>query len=91
MLDVTRLAQPRFVASLDVPEAGDLTVSRTYAYIPAGSQGLAIVDVERPLKPTLFQLFNAGGLNDTRSVRIGATDASVRLRRRRRNACGSCN
>jgi len=61
-----------------VPDAGDLTVSRTYAYVPAGAQGLAIVDVERPLKPTLFQMFNAGGLlNDTRAVRVGATDASV--------------
>jgi hypothetical protein len=58
--------------------AGDLTVSRTYAYVPAGSQGLAIVDVERPTKPVLFQMFNAGGvLNDTRAVRVGATDASV--------------
>jgi hypothetical protein len=78
VLDVTRLDAPRFVASLAVPEAGDLTVSRTYAYVPAGSQGLAIIDVERPAKPVLFQMFNAGGaLNDVRSVRIGATDASV--------------
>ena len=78
VLDVTRLDAPRFVASLDIPEAGDLTVSRTYAYVPAGSQGLAIVDVEKPLKPMLFQMFTAdGALNDVRAVRVGATDASV--------------
>ena len=29
-------------------EAGDLYVARTYAYVPAGAQGLAIVDVEQP-------------------------------------------
>ncbi len=78
VLDVTNLAKPRFVAALDVPEAGDLTVSRTYAYVPAGTHGLAIIDVERPTKPVLFQMFNAGGaLDDTRAVRVGATDASV--------------
>ncbi len=78
VLDVTKLAAPRFVASLDIPEAGDLTVSRTYAYVPAGSQGLAIVDVERPTKPVLFQMFNAGGaLNDTRAVRVGGVNASI--------------
>jgi hypothetical protein len=78
VLDVTQLAKPRFAAALDLAEAGDLTVSRTYAYVPAGSQGLAIVDVERPTKPFLVQMFNAGGvMNDTRAVRVGATDASV--------------
>ncbi|MCC6764931.1 MAG: hypothetical protein IT293_09735 [Deltaproteobacteria bacterium] len=78
VLDVTNLAAPRFVAALDIPEAGDLTVARTYAYVPAGSQGLAIVDVERPAKPVLFQMFNANGaLDDTRAVRVGGTDASI--------------
>jgi hypothetical protein len=78
VLDVTNLAKPRFVAALDIPEAGDLTVARTYAYVPAGSRGLAIVDVERPTKPVLFQMFDAGGrMNDVRAVRVGATDASV--------------
>ena len=78
VLDVTRLDAPRFVASLDIPEAGDLTVARTYAYVPAGSQGLAIVDVEKPLKPFLLQMFNANGvMNDTRAVRVGGTDASI--------------
>ncbi len=78
VLDVTHLDQPRFAASLDIAEAGDLTVSRTYAYVPAGSQGLAIVDVEKPTKPFLLQMFNAGGvMNDVRAVRVGATNASV--------------
>jgi hypothetical protein len=78
VLDVTKLDAPRFAASLAIPEAGDLTVSRTYAYVPAGSQGLAIVDVEKPLQPRLFQMFTAdGALNDVRAVRVGGTDASI--------------
>jgi hypothetical protein len=78
VVDVTRPEQPRLAATLDIPEAGDLYVARTYAYVPAGSHGLAIVDVETPTKPFLLQMFDAGGvLNDTRAVRVGATDASV--------------
>src|SRR6185369_12553855 len=78
VLDVTSLDRPRVVAGLDLAEAGEIYVARTYAYVPAGSQGLAIVDIERPEHPFLHQMYNADGqMNDVRSVRIGATGASV--------------
>jgi hypothetical protein len=47
---------------------------RTYAYIAAGAQGLAIVDVERPEAPGAPVFFNAGGaIDDATAVTIGAT------------------
>ena len=78
VLDVTALDAPQPVASLAIPEAGDLYVARTYAYVPAGSQGLAIVDVTAPVRPQLVEMYDAdGALSDTRSVRVGATYGSV--------------
>ena len=59
-------------------DARGLTVSRTYAYVAAGAQGLAIVDVERPEQPRLDQTYDAGGImNDARDVKIAMTNASV--------------
>jgi hypothetical protein len=78
VVDVTAPEAPRLAATLPLAGAGELYVARTYAYVPAGSQGLAIVDVEKPTAPVLFQMFDAGGaLNDTRSVRVGGTYGSV--------------
>jgi hypothetical protein len=78
VIDITNPEQPRLAGSLPIGEAGEVYVARTYAYVPAGSQGLAIVDVERPTRPVLYQMFNAEGLlNDVRSVRVGGTYGSV--------------
>jgi hypothetical protein len=80
VLDVTDLAHPRIVPGALVPVEGarNVTVSRTYAYVSAGKNGIALVDVTRPEHPRLDQMFNAGGqLNDVNDVKIGAVDASV--------------
>ncbi|HEV2194165.1 MAG TPA: hypothetical protein VGR55_01185 [Candidatus Acidoferrum sp.] len=80
VLDVTDLAQPKPVASALVPleDARNVYVARTYAYVSAGKQGLAIVDVERPGAPKLDQIFNAEGLlNDVNDVKIGMVAASA--------------
>ena len=80
VLDVTDLSQPKPVASALVPleDARNVYVARTYAYISAGKQGLAIVDVEQPDKPKLNQLFTAEGLlNDVNDVKIGMVAASA--------------
>jgi hypothetical protein len=74
VLDVTDLAQPKVVANALVPlaDARNIYVARTYAYISAGKEGLAIVDVEKPDAPKLDQMFTAGGqLNDVNDVKIG--------------------
>jgi hypothetical protein len=80
VLDVTDLAHPHVVpgAFAAVGEARNVTVSRTYAYVPAGKNGIALVNVEQPEHPRLDQMFTADGqLNDVNDVKIGAVDASV--------------
>jgi hypothetical protein len=80
VLDVTDLAQPKPVSSAVVPleDARNIYVARTYAYVSAGKQGLAIVDVEKPDAPKLDQFFTAEGqLNDANDVKIGMVAASA--------------
>jgi hypothetical protein len=80
VLDVTAPDRPTAItgAALAVPEARDIYVARQYAYVAAGSQGLVIVDIERPERPRIEQTYNADGrINDTYSVRIGSTNASL--------------
>jgi hypothetical protein len=53
-------------------------VSRTYAYVANGAEGLAIIDVEKPTRPALVQHWNAdGALGDTRDVIVATTNASL--------------
>ena len=80
VVDVTTPAKPRLVKDAVVPlkEANRIYVARTYAYIAAGSEGLAIIDVEKPEQPKLNQKFTAGGqINDARDVVVGTTNASL--------------
>jgi hypothetical protein len=59
-------------------DARDIYIARTYAYISAGQQGLAIIDIEQPDRPRLDQLFTAEGqLDDVNDVKIGMVAASV--------------
>ncbi len=71
---------PKPLEGVGIPlsEANDVYVARTYAYVAAGRQGLAIVDIERPNEPRLDQRFDAGGsLDDARMVRTGMTNNSL--------------
>jgi len=80
VLDVTALDQPKLVsgALVPFPDARNVYVARTYAYVSAGKQGVGIVDVERPEQPRLDRLFSDDGkLNDTTDVKIGMVDASA--------------
>jgi hypothetical protein len=80
VLEISDLGKPVLVegASVALEDARDVYVARTYAYVAAGRQGLAIVDIEKPEKPRLDQTFDAGGLlNDTNQVKVGMTNASV--------------
>jgi len=80
VLDVTDLAQPKPIASALVPleDARNIYVARTYAYVSAGKQGLAIVDVEKSDAPKLDQVFTAEGqLNDVNDIKIGMVAASA--------------
>jgi hypothetical protein len=80
MLDVSDLGNPRLVsgALVSLEDARNVYLARTYAYIAAGKQGIAIVDVEKPEEPKLDQIFTADGkLNDARDIKIGMVDASA--------------
>ena len=80
VLDVTDLAQPKPVPNVLVPfeDARNIYVARTYAYVSAGKQGVAIVDVERPALPKLDQFFSAEGrLNDVNDIKIGMVAGSA--------------
>jgi len=80
VLDITDLGHPRRIPGALAPfaDARNVYVARTYAYVSAGAQGLAIVDVERPEQPKLDQVFNAdGAMNDVNDVKIGMVAASA--------------
>ena len=80
VLDVTDLAQPKPLANTTIPlqDARNIYVARTYAYVSAGKQGLAIIDVDRPDSPRLDQLFTANGqLTDVNDVKIGMVAGSA--------------
>jgi hypothetical protein len=80
VVDITDPLHPRIVPGAHVPlaDAHRIFVSRTYAYVANGRDGLAIVDVERPEQPRLYMNYNAEGrIADARDVVIGATNASL--------------
>jgi len=80
VIDVTFPSTPRAVAGAMVPlrDARALYLARTYAYLAAGREGLAIVDIEKPEKPRVELVFSASGaINDANDVKIGMTNGSA--------------
>jgi hypothetical protein len=80
VVDVTHPDHPVLVPSahLAMKDARKVYVARTYAYVAAGAEGLAIVDVEKPRQPHLLMDFTADGqLNDATDVIVGSTNASL--------------
>jgi hypothetical protein len=80
VIDLTEPERARVVETALVPlaDARDVYVSRTYAYVADGKDGVAIVDVKSPEKPRLDQMYQpAGMLNDVRQVKIAMTNASL--------------
>lgn len=80
LFDVTRLLEPRPVASGTIPlaDARRLYVARTYAYVAAGSEGLVIANVTNPERPGIYQRVSFGGqLSDAQDVIVGSTNASM--------------
>ena len=77
VFDVTDLATPKLVSNLDIPDARNVYVARTYAYVAGGCNGLVIVDVKNPEQPRVDQVFNAlGEINDLNDVKLGITYVS---------------
>jgi len=80
VLDVTVPEKARRVEGARVPfaDARRVYLARTYAYVAAGREGLAIVDIEKPEQPRLFGKYDAAGkIDDARDVVVGSTNASL--------------
>jgi hypothetical protein len=77
-VDVTNPEAPALVADNTIPlgEARRLHLARTYAYVAAGRDGVAIVDITRPDRMRLLQTFNEG-MVDAHDVAVGSTNASL--------------
>jgi hypothetical protein len=80
VLDITHPAKPRRVvgASIELADARNVYVARTYAFVAGGRDGVVIVDIERPEKPFVYQRFNDNGsIHDTYDVKVASTNASL--------------
>ena len=79
IVDITHPDHPEIVpASVPLTQARRVYVARTFAYVADGSDGLAIIDVEQPRRPKLYQMFNADGqIKDAHDVIVGTTNASL--------------
>lgn len=79
VVDVTDPAHPKLTAArVPLAHAARVYVARTFAYVADGADGIAIIDVERPQQPKLYQLFNADGqIKDAHDVVVGTTNASL--------------
>jgi hypothetical protein len=77
VLDCTDLAHPRVVSQLPLPDAHNIYLARTYAYVAAGCHGLVILDIENALEPKIDQVYTAGGkINDLHDVKLAITYVS---------------
>jgi hypothetical protein len=79
-VDVTWPERPEKVEGASVPlaDAQRIYVARTYAYVAAKAQGLAILDVERPRAPKVYRMETLGGrMTDVRDVVVASTNASL--------------
>jgi hypothetical protein len=85
VFDITDPENPTLVdgAVVRMSEAHNVYLTRTYAFVAAGSNGLAIIDIETPTAPKPFpwlpgMFFTADGqLNDCRDVKTGMTNNSL--------------
>jgi hypothetical protein len=78
VIDITDPGTPRDIAHVALRDAHKLHVARTYAYVADGADGIAIVDVTKPEKPFVYQMFNAGGkIGDARDIIVATTNASL--------------
>ena len=80
LFDVTDMAQPRAVpeATVALENGRKIYLARTYAYVAAKHQGLAIIDITRPERPgaPTFVTFD-GRMTDVEDVVVGSTNASL--------------
>lgn len=77
VLDTSDLSHPHVVHEVDLEDAHGIYLARTYAYVAAGKNGLAILDIESPHEAKIDQIYTAGGcINDAHDVQLGITNVS---------------
>ena len=58
VVDITDYGKPVLTEALiPLADAQKLHVARTYAYVAAGAEGLAIINVTNPEQPKLYQMY----------------------------------
>lgn len=80
VIDITYPDKPRVVtqASVALPDARNVYVARTYAYVAGGREGVVILDIEKPEVPKIHVKFTGDGtINDTNDIKIATTNASL--------------
>ena len=80
LFDVTKLTDPVAVPSATVPlkDARRIYLARTYAYVAAKAEGLAIINITNPLRPSVYARETFGGqMTDVEDVIVGTTNASL--------------
>jgi hypothetical protein len=80
LFDITNLRNPVPVPEATVPlaDARRIYVARTYAYVAAKRDGLVIIDVKNPLRPSIYQKVTFDGrMNDVEDVIVASTNASL--------------
>jgi hypothetical protein len=77
VFDVTDLAKPQLVTSIEQEDVHSIYLARTYAYVAAGCHGLVILNIENPEAPFVDQIYNADGeIDDCHDVKLAITNAS---------------
>ena len=68
-VDITNPESPFVTAVVEIGDARDVWVMKTYAYVAAGVNGIAIVEVENPERPSSMRWFTAEGcINDANGI-----------------------
>jgi hypothetical protein len=68
-IDITHPEQPVVKTVVPISDARDVWVTKTYAYVAAGRNGIAILEVDNPEHPSSLRWFNADGcINDATGI-----------------------
>ncbi|MFK8021399.1 MAG: hypothetical protein AB8B86_16675 [Pseudomonadales bacterium] len=80
VIDVTQPSRPRLTENnvISLADGHGIHLARTFAYVAAGSYGVAIVDIKQPENIKLLQLYSANGaLRDSRDITVASTNATL--------------
>ncbi len=80
IIDITDPQEPTLVEDsyIRFEDARDVYPVRHYAYVAAGPEGLAIIDIEKIEHPQLVEKYTANGaINDATAVTTGTVNAST--------------